>query len=248
GRKEHAAVFRADGDGSLASGHAARVDVIGEPLREPGRATLPPALTVEGASVESRPPTVMPGGRAQDDRIAGNGYRAAVVSVEAVILPCPGVATVAADAEAVVSGHEHKTRVAGRGMHLMDVVLDVEERLPARTGVSRPEHTADVDVDVHGAVARGADRSDVGPRAPGRVAGIAAFRPTEGRDRCQPFVVEAQQMGARGPDKQASRRRRQARGLSAAGGRDGRPALTRTPPQLPAVDDGPRTSAVRFQR
>src|SRR5262249_59859479 len=143
-----------------------RVDVVGEPLREPGRAALPLALLLECAAVERRTPAVMASGRAQDDRIAGHSYRAAVVGMEAVILPCPGVATVAADAEAVVSGHEHETGVVGRGMHLVDVVLDVEERLPARTGISRPEHTADVDVDVHGAVARGADRSDIGRRAP----------------------------------------------------------------------------------
>src|SRR5262249_16826443 len=197
------------------------------------------ALILERTTIEGRTPAVMASGRAQDDRIAGHSYRAAVVGMEAVILPCPGVATVAADAEAVVSGHEHDIEVVGRSLHLVDVVFDVEERLPVRAAVSRAEHTADVDVDVHGAVTCGADRPDIGGRTPGRVPGAAAFRTIEGRDRGQPAILEAQQMSARGPDQQARRRGRQACGLSAAAGRDGGPHFARPPPELPAVDEAP---------
>src|SRR5262249_18445724 len=124
GRKEHAPVLSADCDGVSASAHATRVDVIGEPLWESGRAALPPALLLEPTAVEGRTPAVMAGGRAQDDRIARQSHRTAVVGVKAVILPRPGVATVATDAEAVVGGHEHETGVPGRGMHLVNVVLD----------------------------------------------------------------------------------------------------------------------------
>src|SRR5262249_11270862 len=76
--------------------------------------------------------------------------------------------------------------VVGRSLHLVDVVFDVEERLPARAAVSRAEHTADVDVDVHGAVTCGADRPDIGGGAPRRVAGAPALRTLAGRERGRP--------------------------------------------------------------
>src|SRR5262249_17461793 len=114
------------------------------------------------------------------------------VGVEAVVVPGPGLAAIPAEAEAVEGGHEYQASMTGGRAHLVDVVLDVEERAPRGPAVRGPQHTADVDVDVDRAVGARADRAHVGRCAPGRVPGVAALRLVEAGHASQLLRLQTQ--------------------------------------------------------
>jgi len=80
------------------------------------------------------------------------------------------------------------------------VVLDVEQRPPRRPAVRRAKDAAHVDVDIQRAVSAGADRADIGRRAPGRVPGVPALRLVEAGYRLELVVLETEEMRACRPD------------------------------------------------
>src|SRR6266508_1873078 len=198
--QEHVSVLGAEDDRAPVNSETAGVDVVGEPLGEPGPAALESRVAFEAAPVDGGPATVVAVRGAEKHRVAGQDDRATVVRVEPLVLPPPCVATIRAHAEAIESGDEHEPGMGRWREHLMDIVLDVEHRAPGGAGVGRPQDAAHVHVHVDAAVRSRADRAHVGRGALGRVPRRAAFRRVEGGGGRLPISLEAQEMGARGSD------------------------------------------------
>src|SRR5262245_19486004 len=78
-------------------------------------------------TIERGTAPVMARGRAQDHRVTPERNSPAIVRVQALVLPRPCVPAVAAHSKAVEGGHEHKMLISGRRVHLVHVVLDVEQ-------------------------------------------------------------------------------------------------------------------------
>ena len=187
--------------------------------------------------------------RGRDEHgLTGDRHRAQVVRVQAGGRELPGVAAVDAQAEALGGGEEHVSRARGMGQHLVDVGLDVDRRGPRHATVARAHDTADVDVDVEGAITRGRERPDVGRVTPRRIPGLAPLDGLERLDAREPAGGQPPQMRLLGADQRPQARGRDARGRRPFDRGARHPGAVPALPERGAVHDAPDPRTVERER
>src|SRR5262245_49293240 len=223
-RQEHASVLGADDNGRAEGYETARIHVVAEPFRRTHVTAFEGRPSIQRTAVDGCASTVVAGGRAEQHGVVREGDRATVVRVQPVILPLPGVATVAADTESLGRRDQHEAGTIRRSQYLVNILLDVERRAPAVTAIRRSEDTAHMHVDVETSAAAIADRAHVGRCAPRRVPLAPALGLIERRNRNHASALETKEMGMRGSNQQSARRRGKTGRPSLRHGRHARPA------------------------
>src|SRR5262249_16842816 len=135
--QEDASVLGANDNGRAEGYETARIHVVAEPFGRTHVTTLEGRPSIQRTAVDGRASTVVAGGRTEQHGVVREGNRTTVVRVQPVILPLPGVATIAADTESLGRRDQHEAGAIRRSQHLVNILLDVERRAPAVTAIRR---------------------------------------------------------------------------------------------------------------